>query len=251
MKVICKTNTKKLVKGATYDVLQLTNINTSGHTYFRPYIVIKITDATSESYSVNNFTTVDGKNLPETNWTSPSYLPPQSYIDTSIDETIKKGDYVCYRHNKSTTFHKGSVYLVTDVKIDKKEYITHWTGVPQKHVSTTIFIKVEGSNRWIKSYSFQKAPSDVARNIALQKILDEKTDAEKAGTIRKIDKYTGQQKERIIFRVISESIIDPNRNNMSILDWAIKKCGSVYGITLEDLQPILNKNLNTIITELS
>lgn len=247
MKVICKRATTKLVKGAVYDVIRLSNVP-NGTTYWRAYVTIKVSDTINDTYSVKNFTTVDGKELPAINWESPT-LKVVSWEERTIDETIKKGDFVTYASNKSSTFHKGSIYTVTDVNIEKKSWTTAWSGVTQNHTSTSIWIKVEGSTRWMKSYSFQKVPSEVARNIALQKLLDEKVDIETAGAVRKIDKFSETEKDKVLFRIIAESMLDNSRNNMSIIDWAIHKSGKVYGVTKEDLEPILKKSINKIISE--
>ena len=43
------------------------------------------------------------------------------------------------------------------------------------------------------------------------------------------------------------SMLDPNKNNLSTIDWVIKKKGKFYDITKEDISPLLNKKLSEIV----
>ena len=42
-------------------------------------------------------------------------------------------------------------------------------------------------------------------------------------------------------------MLDKSRNNMTVVEWAANKTGSLYSLTVEDFAPILEKNLTSIL----
>ena len=157
MKAICKTNnTKRLVKGAIYDVHRLENLSTSTKK-ITPRIWVSINGGIC-SFSMNNFKLENGDNFPEISWTSDHYKQVLSeYSQTRIDnKTITKGDYVVYRRNSHKSLITNGKYKVTGVReIQHKSYGgTTWTELE---------IQVEGSTRYYKQYSFRKCSVQESR----------------------------------------------------------------------------------------
>lgn len=227
MKILCNKNTTKLVKGAEYEASVLIN----GQTNVRKYVYLK----KYGSYSTSNFRQLDGSPLPEINWRENT--TPQE--NTNIDEkNIKKGDIIVCKYD-TKILSSGKKYLVSDVLIEK----------PQKYSSYhRVRIKVEGYNRWLNCYRFRKCNKQEIRDIGINEVFDQPEEIMKYDkSIRKIDTYSVDKKNKAILSVIFNAMIDPYRNNLSILDWAINKSGKRYDITKDDLLPFLDKNLLEII----
>jgi hypothetical protein len=246
MKVICTGNTKRLVKGSTYEVIDLKNINTGGN-YFRPYIVIKLNDTTNCRLHIRNFKLENGDPLPEINWSSDEWKNSQTeYGQSRISSTnpIKIGDYVSYTRNS----HKGlipyKIYKVSNVReFQHKSYGgTTWTELE---------LQVEGSRRFYKTYSFRKCTPQVTREISLNTLFDEETGVMSVDkSIRKIDTYDDTSKEKLLIKILMSASLDMNRNNMTIIEWACNKTGNQYDVKPDDFNSIITNSLSSILDKL-
>lgn len=241
MKVISKVNTKRLVKGAVYDVVKLQASNTGQNRYFRPRVTIRLNSEINQNFSVNNFKLENGDDLPQIDWTSEHYkLNHYNWSELRITEkNIKEGDYVVYTRNSHSS-------LITDRKY-KVEKINHRVyNSTFGNQFSEIEIKVEGSTRFYKSYSFRKCTADETRETNLKLVFDENSDLEKVDkSKRKFDYYNPEEKERILLEILFKSAIDKNRNNLSVVDWAITKIAESMKLKNEDFETILDKDLKT------
>lgn len=243
MKALCIRNTKRLVKGAIYDVARLSNLNSPTQRKPSPKIWVKINGGFC-LFTMNNFTLENGDDFPKINWESDEYRQiANEYSQSRIDsKSIKKGDYVVYRRNSHKALVTNNKYKVTDVReIQHKSYGgSTWSELE---------IQVEGSSRYYKQYSFRKCTVQETREISLGEVLGEETDVSKVldKTQRKIDQYDDTTKERILTKVLFSAALDPNRNNMTIVQWACAKIGSNLSIEEKDFETIINKSLRTIL----
>jgi hypothetical protein len=239
MKIISKINTAKLVKGMTYDVIKLNNSSQrkSGY-YIRKFVEVKLNENTTYTFSVNNFTTENGDPLPEIDWTSEQFKNKiQEYESTKITpETIKAGDYVVYLRKDHVGLITGKKYKINNVKINN---YNRWADIE---------IQIEGSHRYYKSYSFRKCTVEEVRKMSLGVFFDEKPDVQKIDyNKRKIDQFDEEQKVKILSALLFTSSLDRNRNNLSVVEWAIQKTGKSYKLTPEDFESIANLTLKEIL----
>jgi hypothetical protein len=238
MKAICKTNNiKRLVKGAIYEVHKF-----STPLKGTPRVWVDINGSIC-SFSMSNFKLENGENFPATDWTSDYYKQLSAeYTQTRIDNSIKKGDYVVYRRNSHKNLVINSKYKVTDVReVTHKGYgSSTWTELE---------IQVEGSNRFYKRYSFRKCSVQESREISLGEVLGEETGVSKilGKDERKIDKYDDETKERMLTKILFTASLDPNRNNMTIVQWACNKVGTNLSLIESDFEPIINKSIKSIL----
>jgi len=248
MKVICTGNTKRLVKGATYEVLDLKNLDTSNSKYFRPHIIIKLNETNSCTLNIRNFKLENGDPLPEINWSSDEWKTKQTEYGQSRISTsnpIKAGDYVTYMRNSHKGLIGGKIYKVSNVReLHHKSYGgTTWSELE---------IQVEGSARFYKTYSFRKCTPQVAREISLNTLFDEETGVMSVDkSIRKIDKYEPSDKESLLIKILMSAALDSNRNNMTIVDWACRKTGIQFDVRPDDFNSIITNPLSTILEKLN
>ncbi len=235
MKVIAKKDTKRIVKGCKYDVIKITGDR----------IFIKI--GTNRAYlSINNFTTIDGKPVPQNNWTSPEYNQSNiNYRETLINDVrlLKKGDIVVGRSD-TKKFTKDKMYKVADI---------YWEEIPTNWGSkyTKQKIKIEGYNRWLSTYGFRLCTAQEKRNISLGNIFGDdtiKVETDFSEKFRKIDTIEDvNEKNKAIISCIASAILDPSKNSISTLEWAVQKRGKDFGLTMDDIKPFLNKKLSDLV----
>jgi len=243
MNVICIKPTSKLIKGATYKVVNFNNINSKGYSFFRPIIRIYLNESTIETFSLSNFKPTVGDDFPQTNWICPDYQILLNERDQmKIDKNLKSGDYVVPMHDNLKTLVKGRKYKVTDVKIhDEKTSagVVRWS---------TITIKLEGSHRYYISHNFRKCTSQEVREIGLSQIFDETINTESVNKFkRKFDYYTDDEKKKLLFKFIIESANDRFRNQMDIIDWATTKTGSKFKLNKEDFDLVKDSSLSELL----
>jgi hypothetical protein len=240
MKLICKKNTKKLVKGAIYEALKIDTIKPSNARYFRPWVIVKIND-NQVGFRPENFTLTNGEDIPEMNWQNPSFQ--DAFLETNYlqGDKIKVGDFVVYKNSRCKTLEPGKIYKISEIKSTERGTLNHkWTEYK---------VKVEGSNTNFGTYNFRPCSTQEVRDIALKKLFDEKVDVAKAGEApRIIDRYSDKYKEQVLLGLIISASLDINRHNMSILDWAVR-LGQKQSVTREDFTPILSKTISSIIEE--
>jgi hypothetical protein len=237
MRVICKTNTTKLVKGATYEVVRLWNKNAGSRA--------RISIRGLGTYTVKNFTQIDGTTpLPQIDWEDPS-IKNQNWNTGYIKnpESLKKGDIVTCRHD-SKFLISGKKYKISDVNTVERKY-----GSGTKYKETKF--KVEGLNRWLNPYRFRLLTQEESRDLSLNEIFETNDeDYSVDRSIRKIDTFDDISKRKVILNVIFGAMLDQYRNSLSITEWAVQKTGKKWDITIEDINPYLNLTLEEIINSL-
>lgn len=243
MRVISKKNTKRLVKGAVYEVLKIRNLKPNTKGYFSSYITIRIND-NDLTFVVSNFTLEDGGIIPEINWESIDYTSNKDNINKTrinSDNPPKVGDYVKYIRNRNS--HKNLEYNNTYRISDTREREVKYGNITRKVYD----IKIEGCNRFYKSKSFRKCNTQEVREISLSDLFGEDNSVKKINTkSRKIDQYDNETKERILTKMLITSILDTNRNNMSVVDWTCKN-GKIFSVNKDDFSQILTKSFASIL----
>jgi hypothetical protein len=243
MKVVSKVNTKRLVKGASYEVIKLINNPTAQkNRWHRFRVTVKLNDGVSQSFSVLNFKMENGDELPKIDWECQNHKINQiNYLDYRITkDNTKEGDYVVYQRNSHTSLVEGKKYKIE--KLNIRVYNSTFG-----HTYEELDIKVEGASRFYKSYSFRKCTAEEIRDINLKLVFDENPDLLKVDKKkRKIELYSEEEKSKILAEVLFKSALDKTRNNLSVVDWAIKKIGSTYGLIPEDFSEIMDKKLQNI-----
>lgn len=231
MRVICKTNTTKLVKGATYEVLRLSNRVGNN----RASVSIKGLG----TYVVKNFTQIDGTPLPNIDWTDPSVQQSQrtnEYIKKP--EELKVGEILACRYD-SKYLESGKKYKISHVNTIERSY-----GSGSKYKETKI--KVEGFNRWLNPWRFRKLNQEESRDLSLNEIFETPQNFTVDKSIRKIDTMDESRKRKIVLSTLFNSILDPYRNSLSIIDWAVQKTGKKWDLKIEDFKPYLGLTLQEI-----
>jgi signal peptidase I len=232
MIVICKKDTKRLIKGVRYEVQNLWNDGTN-----QRWIEGKIEIKGIGRFLVNNFTDTNGNNLPKINVISPTTLNHHTNIKF---EDVKKGDILVCISDGYKTMIKGGMYKVED----KQENIYNKTTWIKKER----YIKFFGIKRRLKfnSWRFRNLTPEEIREISLKNILDgEEAEVITTTKLRKIDMVADKEIELV--NILCKSILDDNRHHLSVLDWAIKKSGSGMGINTEDYEPIMNLTISQIL----
>jgi hypothetical protein len=234
MRVICKTNTRKLVKGATYEVVRLWNTSSTS----RPRISIKGIG----TFITKNFTQIDGTPLPQIDWVDKSIeqRPDNPYIKDP--ENLKKGDVLVCKWD-SKYLCSGKKYRISEVRVTDRKY----TSSSYKETK----IKIEGFNTWLNPYRFRYPNTEESRDLSLNEIFDnpEKLSIDKS--IRKIDTMDESKRKKVILSCIFQSMLDPYRNNLTTLEWTVQKSGRKWDIKDTDIEPYLNLKLSDIIEQIS
>jgi hypothetical protein len=236
MIVICKKSTKKLIKGHRYEVSQL--FNGGGNARWQEgKLVLK--DVVGR-FSVDNFTDTSGNPVPNTN-----IIPKRTQEVKRVEfSELKKGDILVCTSDSYTLFAKGCMYKISDL-ILKKESRTNWSG--QKYEHTEQRIKFEGINRWIKfsSWSFRNLTTEEQRENQLNSLLLSKDPDVINQKIRKIELVPNKNVQLI--KTLCQSVLDPNRHHLGVLDWSVEKTGTKLKINKEDYSELLNMKLSDIL----
>jgi signal peptidase I len=235
MIVICKKDTKRLIKGVRYEVQNLWNDGTN-----QRWVEGRIEIKGIGRFVVDNFTDTNGNDLPKINVTSPPILNQHEKIKF---EDIKKGDILVCTSDFYKTMIKNGMYRVED-----KQENTYDIGsfVRKEH-----YIKFFGIKRRLKfnSWRFRNLTPEESREISLKNILDgEEAEVITTTKLRKIDMVVDKEIELV--RILCKSILDDNRHHLSVIDWAIKKSGSDMSINTEDYEPIMNLTISQILEKL-
>lgn len=236
MRVVCKVNTTKLVKGATYEVARLWNKNAGN----RARVSLKGLG----SYVVKNFTQIDGTPLPQIDWQDPSLNNTPSNTGYIKDpDKLQKGDVVACRW-ESKYLTAGKLYRISEVRTTERTY-----GSGSKYKETKI--KIEGFNRWLNPYRFRLLSPDESRDISLNEIFETPQDLSVDKSVRKIDTIEPLKQRKIILSILFGAILDQYRNSLTIQEWAIQKTGKKWDLTEKDIEPYLNLTLQEIIQLMS
>lgn len=220
MVVICVRPTKKLVKGGRYQVDGLWN---SGNN--KRYLEGRVFILNFGYYSVNNFSDINGKPLPKIDIA----LPTREVTFLNFKD-VKEGDVLVCKSDSYKTLAKNVKYQVESCKIIHGDRV-NWAGSKIPYVIEKV--KFVGIPRYyiFSSWRFRKLNLSESRELSLSNILDDKNDVVKLKHKRKFDLIPDKEKELI--RVLSKSIIDPNRHYLNVIDWACQKCSNT-GINPDD-----------------
>ena len=241
MKILSNINTTRLVKGSTYDVLSMDTLSKY------PVVTILVGNSIAR-FSASGFKNVDGSELDKKKWKSPDYDDSNKFI--SDVRLLKKGDVIiCISATKHLLENK--MYRVSDIFYKETErrynYIPAGSSLPKTYIEKEQKIKIEGYNRWLSTYKFRFCNNKEKREISLGKIFGESVEIDVDFSMRKIDKIEKKKKNQIIINTIFNSIMDPNKNNLSSIEWAIQKTGKKFDITESDIKPFLNMKLTELI----
>lgn len=241
MKVIAKKQTAKLVKGSEYEVTRLKNSTASKH----KSITVKVGDVSYHS-NPNNFTMLDGKDLPLRDWNSSDVENLESTYINDVRK-VKKGDIVICKYS-SKLFIPGNMYRISDILYEEKQVKTTWSQTPRTIKCQKI--KVEGYNGWLSPHRFRTCTSQEKRSISLGGLLGETVNIDtKFAKVRKIDRYDEKTQTKVIIQCLVNSIMDPSRHEMSVIDWTLQKVGKKEDLNMDDLKKVLNKKFSQLIKE--
>ena len=99
---------------------------------------------------------------------------------------------------------------------------------------------------YFNSWGFRSLTASEQREIALSQVLDgQEPNIIQSQKIRKIDLV--QDKNPVLMKALCQSILDPNRHVLSVVDWACQKTADKWNLKPEDFQELLNKPLSEIL----
>lgn len=230
MIVICKRETKRLIKGVRYEVQNLWNGGNN-----QRWIEGKVEIKGIGRFVVSNFTDINGKELPKINIISKNNdrLPERIKF-----EDIKKGDLLICISDSYKTMIKGGMYKVEEKISEKTEY--NWSNN---------YLKFKGIKRKLKfsTWNFRKLTKEEIREISLNSVLKgENPNIIETTDLRKIDMV--ENKDLELMKNLCLSILDRNRHHLSILDWACSK--NLMGIESKDYEPLLKLTLQEILNKI-
>jgi len=231
MIVICKRETKKLLKGIRYEVQNLWNNGTNNR-----WLEGKIEIKGIGRFVVGNFTDINGKEVPKVNIINTTNI----HSNITKFEDIKVGDIIVCTSNSYKTLIEGGMYKIED----KQEISVNYGSWKSK----SNYIKLKGVKRKLKfsPWRFRTLTPEESREISLKSILDgEEPEIITTTDLRKIDMVINKEKELI--NILAKSILDENRHHLSILDWACKKSGNSMGLKIDDYKELLDLKLSDII----
>lgn len=234
MIVICKKESKRLIKGFKYEVSYLRNSVGS-----RGIVSIKGIG----NYTVNNFTDINGNEIAKVDYSAPVR---ETVVKEFKFENLVKGDFLMCKVDKYKNLLKGNIYKIESVNTT----ITESTGYGgKKYIYQNNFVKFEGTQRKLKfsNWCFRPLTTGELREITLNKVLkDEDFKVIDMKKYRKIDLIKNKDEE--LMKIISKSILDPNRHYLSVIEWGCKL--SNLDINKDDYDYLLNLPLKDILEKI-
>ncbi len=240
MIAICKKGTKKLIKGVRYEIENLWN-DGSNQRWMEGKVEIK----NIGRFTVNNFTDIDGKDLPKRNILSSNPRPLSNILKFN---EVKVGDILVCTTDRYKNFAKDCKYQIENLLLNEQER-RGWNNATFIHREERI--KFVGIPRTIKfsGWCFRKLSTEENRQMSLTKILTgEEVDVVKDKHTKKLDLVANKELE--LMSQLSKSIIDPNRHHLSIIDWACQKSTNNLNIDSNDFESILGMTLKDILTKI-
>jgi hypothetical protein len=231
MKVICIKESKRFIKGLEYEVLILRNSSSRFN-----YISVK----GMSRYSVNNFTDMNGKELPKIDYTAPVEKNEIEFED------LNKGDYIKCNVDNYKSLIKGNLYRVESAVATSQDIKSSSGSV---HTYYNKYVKFEGVQRRLKfnKYSFAPLTTSEKRDLNLNSVLNnEEFEVIDMKKNRKIDLMRNKDEE--LLKIMSKSILDPTRHHLSILEWGFKLTN--LDIVKEDYDHLMNLSLKEILEKL-
>jgi hypothetical protein len=234
MVVVCKKGTIKLVKGLPYQVIELQNLSKTqiGRVYIKNI----------GWYTVNNFETVDGKPLPKIDITRKE--PVEKRLEFS---DLSKGDILICETDSYKTLIKNGLYKIQEVSTITKQK-KGWSG--NFYTSTENYVNFEGVSRKLifSPWRFRKMPTDEAREMVLEQVLNDVPDKVTRTDFRNLRKIEHiQNKEEELMCILAKSILDGNRHQLSVVEWAVQQLGSKMSLQRSDYSNLMNMKLKDIL----
>jgi hypothetical protein len=234
MIAICKKPTKRLVKGARYEIEGLWNDGTN-----QRWLEGRVSITGIGRFKISNFTDEHGLDLPKIN-----IIKPILQIVRLKFEELSKGDILVCTSDKYKTLVEGGMYRIESL-IDKS---TEQQGYSGKWIRTDHSIKLMGVPRALKfnAWSFRGLTSEELREISLSELLDGKeAPVIKKKPEKKINLM--QNKDKTLIDILLRSIIDPNRHAITIPEWACDKVAPKLGLVNSDFDYIIDMSVRDII----
>ena len=229
MFIVCKSQSKRLIKGNSYEVECLLNSG-KNRAWLEGKVKLK---GVSGFFSVNSFTDNSGNPIPK--------VDIGSIVSNTIQslkfEDLKVGDILICTTDRYKTLLKDGYY-----KIESLSSVQRTTYYKENR------IKLSGVKRILKfcSWSFRKMTTQELRDANLDELLHNKpVPVFNKPITRKLDHI--DNKNKALLEVLSKSILDPNRHKLSIVDWACVKSGDKLGVKKEDFSEILELPLKDIL----
>lgn len=227
MKVICIRPSSKLLKNHIYECdfydtqINHWKTNRSANTTKKTYYYNRLHIVDFGWYGTNSFTKEDGTSIP-----LDATYDNRVKIKSPSEEVLKPGDLVVCNTIRYKNFIKGNKYKVSEVVVGKHS---------RKR------IKIEGYNRLLTfNWNFKKLGEQESRDIYLNSVLNGveiKTGVGLNGV---------ENKNKLMLEILSKSILDNKRHELSIIDWAFEKY-SKCGLTKDDFKDFINNKLSDIL----
>lgn len=236
MIVIAKKGTRKIVKGARYEVIRLSNLQTS------KYKTIYIKGM--GNYTASSFSDIDGNPLPEIEWKQQiQQMQPEPRIEF---KDLKIGDIlVCKRDSYSTLMLNGK-YRISDLKTTSTPR-SSYNGQPlSPYIKAKV--KFEGCNRYFEysSWKFRKLSVGESRELHLQNLLEDNNQSYAVDlTTRRIDIVENKDVELI--KALAKSILDNYRHELSVVEWTCQKSATKLKVDKKDFDKLLKMPLRNVL----
>ena len=238
MIAICKRPTKRLVKGARYEVDSLWNDGTNQR-WLEGRLYIKGIGR----FVVGNFTDINGNELPKINKVNP--VQPQPHLTRLKFEDLKSGDILICTSGNYKSLVQGGMYQIEKL-IDKSTPVQSYNG--STWVRTDQSIKFVGVKRALKfsSWSFRALSSEESRDISLNQLLhDQEAPVIKQKPAKKIDLIPG--KERLLVDILFKAVVDTNRHAITIPEWACQKTAPKLELETADFDHLMEMPLKEVL----
>jgi len=237
MIAICKRPTKRLVKGARYEIDSIWNDGTSQR-WLEGRLYIKGIGR----FRVDNFTDIDGKELPKIQKVN----PVQTTFSARLKfEDLKVGDILVCDSGNYKTLVEGGMYQIEKL-IDKSATRTGYNGSTWTHRDENV--KFIGVARTLKfnSWNFRRLSAEETREMSLNEILyDQAAPVIKNKPKKKIDLMPN--KEKILVDILFKAVVDPNRHAITIPEWACQKTAPKLELELLDFENLMEMPLKDIL----
>lgn len=238
MIAICKRPTKKLVKGARYEVDSLWN-DGSNQRWLEGRLYIKGIGR----FVVGNFTDINGNELPKINKVNP--VQPMPHSARLKFEDLKSGDILICTSGNYKSLVQGGMYQIEKL-VDKSTPVQSYNG--STWTRTDQSIKFVGVKRALKfsSWSFRALSSEESRDISLNQLLhDQEAPVIKQKPAKKIDLIPG--KERLLVDILFKAVVDTNRHAITIPEWACQKTAPKLELETADFDHLMEMPLKEVL----
>jgi hypothetical protein len=234
MVVICKKGTIKLVKGLPYQVVELENVSKKqiGRVYIKDM----------GWYTVNNFETTDGEPLPKVD------ISRKEPIEKRLEYSdLSKGDILICETDTYKSLIKKGFYKIEELSVVSKQK-KKWSG--GFYTNTEKYVKFEGVSRKLifSPWRFRKIPTSEAREMVLEQVLNDAPDKVTRTDFKNTRKIEHiQNKDEELMLVLAKSILDGNRHQLSVVEWAVQQLGSKMDLQRSDYSHLMNMKLKDIL----